>query len=65
MEIDPGRGDPRPIAQGPHPPTGRIGLLDENAHAPNEKLELDNFHHGMLSAAYLLDELAQLGKGKG
>ncbi len=35
-----------------------IGLPDENAHAPNEKLDLDNFHHGMLSAAYLWMELA-------
>jgi acetylornithine deacetylase/succinyl-diaminopimelate desuccinylase-like protein len=36
-----------------------IGLPDENAHAPNEKLDLDNFHHGMLSAAHLLGELAE------
>ncbi len=35
-----------------------IGLPDENAHAPNEKLNLDNLHHGMLSAVHLLDELA-------
>jgi acetylornithine deacetylase/succinyl-diaminopimelate desuccinylase-like protein len=35
-----------------------IGLPDENAHAPNEKLDLDNLHHGMLSAAYLFEELA-------
>ncbi len=38
-----------------------IGLPDENAHAPNEKLDLDNLHRGMLSAAYLLEEL---GAGK-
>ena len=41
-----------------------IGLPDENAHAPNEKLDLDNLHRGMLSAAYLYDELAEAGKGK-
>jgi acetylornithine deacetylase/succinyl-diaminopimelate desuccinylase-like protein len=41
-----------------------IGLPDENAHAPNEKLDLDNLHHGMLSAAYLYDELAEAGKGQ-
>jgi acetylornithine deacetylase/succinyl-diaminopimelate desuccinylase-like protein len=36
-----------------------IGLPDENAHAPNEKLDLDNLHQGMLSAAHLLQELAE------
>jgi acetylornithine deacetylase/succinyl-diaminopimelate desuccinylase-like protein len=41
-----------------------IGLPDENAHAPNEKLDLDNLHHGMLSAAYLFEELAEAGNGK-
>lgn len=41
-----------------------IGLPDEKAHAPNEKLDLANLHHGMLSAAYLFDELAEVGKGK-
>ena len=41
-----------------------IGLPDENAHAPNEKLDLDNLHHGMLSAAYLFEELAQTGKSE-
>ena len=35
-----------------------IGLPDENAHAPNEKLDLDNLHHGTLTAAHLWDELA-------
>jgi acetylornithine deacetylase/succinyl-diaminopimelate desuccinylase-like protein len=39
-------------------------LPDENAHAPNEKLDLDNLHHGMLSAAYLFEELAEAGNGK-
>jgi acetylornithine deacetylase/succinyl-diaminopimelate desuccinylase-like protein len=37
-----------------------IGLPDENAHAPNEKLDLDNLHHGMLSAVHLWNELAEL-----
>jgi hypothetical protein len=37
-------------------------LTDENAHAPTEKLGLDNLHHGMLSAAYPLEELAETGK---
>jgi len=41
-----------------------IGLPDENAHAPNEKLDLDNLHHGMLSAAYLFEELAEMRKGE-
>ncbi len=37
-----------------------IGLPDENAHAPNEKLDLDNLHYGMLSAAHLWNELAEV-----
>jgi acetylornithine deacetylase/succinyl-diaminopimelate desuccinylase-like protein len=41
-----------------------IGLPDENAHAPNEKLDLDNLHHGMLSAAHLWNELAEIPPGK-
>jgi acetylornithine deacetylase/succinyl-diaminopimelate desuccinylase-like protein len=36
-----------------------IGLPDENAHAPNEKLDLDNFHQGTLAAAHLWNELAE------
>ncbi len=35
-----------------------VGLPDENAHAPNEKLDLGNFHHGIIAAAYLYDEIA-------
>ena len=38
-----------------------IGLPDENAHAPNEKLNLDNFYGGIKSAAYFLDELSRSG----
>ena len=41
-----------------------IGLPDENAHAPNEKLDLDNLHHGMLSAVHLWNELAEVKLGK-
>jgi acetylornithine deacetylase/succinyl-diaminopimelate desuccinylase-like protein len=36
-----------------------VGLPDENAHAPNEKLDLGNFHGGIIASAYLYDELAQ------
>ena len=36
-----------------------IGLPDENAHAPNEKLDLENFYGGVRSAAYFLDELSR------
>jgi acetylornithine deacetylase/succinyl-diaminopimelate desuccinylase-like protein len=34
-----------------------IGLPDENAHAPNEKLDLSNFHNGVIASAYLYEEL--------
>jgi acetylornithine deacetylase/succinyl-diaminopimelate desuccinylase-like protein len=37
-----------------------IGLPDENAHAPDEKLDLGNFHNGIIASAFLYDELAQL-----
>jgi acetylornithine deacetylase/succinyl-diaminopimelate desuccinylase-like protein len=37
-----------------------VGLPDENAHAPNEKLDLANFHGGVIASAYLYDEVAQL-----
>ncbi len=36
-----------------------IGLPGENAHAPNEWLDLSNFHHGVLASAYLYDEFGQ------
>ena len=36
-----------------------VGLPDENAHAPNEKLDLANFHGGIVSAAILYDEIAR------
>ena len=31
-----------------------VGLPDENAHAPDEKLDLGNFHNGIIAASYLL-----------
>jgi acetylornithine deacetylase/succinyl-diaminopimelate desuccinylase-like protein len=37
-----------------------IGLPDENAHAPNEKLDLGNFHNGVIASAYLYDEIGKL-----
>ena len=36
-----------------------VGLPDENAHAPNEKLDLGNFHNGIIASAYLYEEIAQ------
>ena len=35
-----------------------VGLPDENAHAPNEKLDLGNFHGGIIASAHLYDEVA-------
>jgi acetylornithine deacetylase/succinyl-diaminopimelate desuccinylase-like protein len=35
-----------------------VGLPDENAHAPNEKLDLGNFHNGIIASAVLYDEIA-------
>jgi acetylornithine deacetylase/succinyl-diaminopimelate desuccinylase-like protein len=35
-----------------------VGLPDENAHAPNEKLDAGNFHGGIISAAIFYQELA-------
>ena len=36
-----------------------VGLPDENAHAPNEKLDAANFHGGIISSAILYDEIAK------
>ena len=36
------------------------GLPDENAHAPNERLDLGNFHNGIVASAILYDEIAGL-----
>jgi acetylornithine deacetylase/succinyl-diaminopimelate desuccinylase-like protein len=38
-----------------------VGLPDENAHAPNERLDLDNFHNGIVASAILYKELGSLG----
>ncbi len=40
-----------------------VGLPDENAHAPNEKLDLANFHNGIIASAYLYDEIARTTLG--
>ena len=37
-----------------------VGLPDENAHAPDEKLDLGNFHNGIIASAYLYKEIASL-----
>jgi acetylornithine deacetylase/succinyl-diaminopimelate desuccinylase-like protein len=37
-----------------------VGLPDENAHAPNEKLDLGNFHNGIIASAFLYQEIASL-----
>jgi acetylornithine deacetylase/succinyl-diaminopimelate desuccinylase-like protein len=39
-----------------------IGLPDENAHAPNEKLDLSNFHNGIIASAMLYDEIGKNGR---
>ncbi len=36
-----------------------VGLPDENAHAPNEKLDLSNFHNGVIASAHLYEEIAR------
>lgn len=38
-----------------------IGLQDDNLHAPNEKMELDNFYRGNEAAAYFMEEMARPG----
>jgi acetylornithine deacetylase/succinyl-diaminopimelate desuccinylase-like protein len=40
-----------------------VGLPDENSHAPNEKLDLANFHGGVIASAFLYDEVARLPQG--
>ena len=37
-----------------------FGQPDENAHAPNEWLDLENYHLGIKSAAYLYSEIAEM-----
>ena len=42
-----------------------IGLHDDNLHAPNEKIDLDQFYSGIEAAAYLMEELGAInGKPK-
>jgi acetylornithine deacetylase/succinyl-diaminopimelate desuccinylase-like protein len=36
-----------------------VGLPDENAHAPNEKLDVANFHNGIIASAYLYEEIGK------
>jgi acetylornithine deacetylase/succinyl-diaminopimelate desuccinylase-like protein len=37
-----------------------VGLPDENAHAPNEKLDVANFHGGIIASAILYDEVGKM-----
>ena len=37
-----------------------VGLPDENAHAPNEKLDLSNFHNGIIASTLLYEEIGKL-----
>jgi acetylornithine deacetylase/succinyl-diaminopimelate desuccinylase-like protein len=39
-----------------------VGLPDENAHAPNEKLDLGNFHNGIIASAYLYNEVGHTAR---
>jgi acetylornithine deacetylase/succinyl-diaminopimelate desuccinylase-like protein len=39
-----------------------FGQPDENAHAPNEWLDLENFQLGIKSAAYLYDEIGRMDR---
>ena len=41
-----------------------VGLPDENAHAPDERLDLGNFHNGIIASAYLYDEISKLSTGQ-
>lgn len=39
-----------------------FGLPDENAHSPDEHLNLNNFHRGILSVSHYFNELAKIKK---
>ncbi len=39
-----------------------VGLPDDRIHAPNEKLDLANFHNGVIASAFLYDEVAGIGR---
>ena len=42
-----------------------VGLPDENAHAPNEKLDLGNFHGGIIASAQVADvRIEHRGRGQ-
>ena len=41
-----------------------IGLPDENAHAPNEKLDLGNFQTGIVASTILYDEIGKLAAAR-
>lgn len=38
-----------------------FGLSDDNLHAPNEKMDLDNFYRGIHASAFLMEELGNSG----
>ena len=40
-----------------------VGLQDDNLHAPNEKLDLDQFYGGIEASAFLMEELGGAGTG--
>ncbi|MFP5378238.1 MAG: dipeptidase [Vicinamibacteria bacterium] len=37
-----------------------VGLPDQNAHAPDEKLDLGNFHNGVIASAILYNEIGAM-----
>ena len=39
-----------------------VGLPDDRIHAPNEKLDLGNFHQGVVASAALYDEIATVAR---
>ncbi|MCL4847992.1 MAG: dipeptidase [Acidobacteria bacterium] len=39
-----------------------VGLPDDRIHAPNEKLDLMNFHNGIIASACLYEEIAAVGR---
>ena len=39
-----------------------FGLPNENTHSPNEHFNLRNFHRGILTSAYYLEELSKINK---